>query len=128
MKVVRSDDPEKLNAHRKEYEILKMLDNSGVVAAKQLYEELLKGRLFMVMEFVDGRPILEEIAEKSMYEEADARILFKQFLLALRHVHDKGIAHRDLKPENILVTSDPSRTVKLLDFNVAYKGKPGEVA
>ena len=82
----------------------------------------------MVMEFVDGRPILEEIAEKSMYEEADARILFKQFLSALRHVHDRGIAHRDLKPENILVTSDPSRRVKLLDFNVAYKGTPGERA
>ena len=104
---------------------MKALDHEGIVKAHHIFEEPLKGSLFIVMEYVDGRPILEDIAEKSMYEEYDAQTLFRQFLRTLAHLHARGVAHRDLKPENIMVTSDLSRQVKLFDFNVGYKGEPG---
>ncbi|CAG0882642.1 unnamed protein product [Cyprideis torosa] len=44
------------------------------------------------------------------------KILY-ELLLALNHVHSKGVIHRDLKPQNILFTVDGK--VKLGDFGLA---------
>ena len=38
--------------------------------------------------------------------EHEARILFRQMMSGLRHLHSKGIVHRDISPENIMLNSD----------------------
>jgi serine/threonine protein kinase len=38
----------------------------------------------------------------------------RQLLLALIHLHERGLAHRDLKPENILMKDE--NNIKLSDF------------
>lgn len=43
--------------------------------------------------------------------------ILRQFLLALREVHNKGIVHRDIKPDNVLITKDG--VVKLTDFGIS---------
>jgi len=52
--------------------------------------------------------------------------LFRQLLVGVAYIHEKGFVHRDLKPSNILVTSD--LTVKVADFGSAImvpeKGVP----
>ena len=56
------------------------------------------------------------------------KLIFKQILEAVLHVHNKGVVHRDLKPENILVCFDPKNPpsndyyylVKLNDFGLAH--------
>lgn len=42
-----------------------------------------------------------------------------QLILALEHVHGRGVAHRDLKPSNVLICSSSGR-VTLCDFGLAY--------
>ena len=42
--------------------------------------------------------------------------VFHQLLLALAHMHEKGLVHRDVKPENILVNAGEAR---LLDFDLS---------
>ena len=32
--------------------------------------------------------------------------IFKQILLGLRHVHERGVMHRDLKPSNVFIDRD----------------------
>ncbi|MCG8408994.1 MAG: serine/threonine-protein kinase [Phycisphaerales bacterium] len=71
---------------------------------------------FMVMEFVDGRPITEYAGAHKLSIRERLR-LFLQVCLAVQYAHQRLVVHRDLKPPNILVTENGD--VRLLDFGVA---------
>jgi serine/threonine protein kinase len=71
---------------------------------------------FIVMEFVDGRPLEELIARKAL-RHADVLRYAIQIADAMAAAHDVGIVHRDLKPGNVMVTS--KGVVKVLDFGLA---------
>jgi len=47
----------------------------------------------------------------------------KQILLAIKHMHDRGICHRDLKLENIMVETlnlkEEQPLIKVIDFGLA---------
>jgi serine/threonine protein kinase/Flp pilus assembly protein TadD len=74
------------------------------------------GRLYFVMEHIDGIPITEFVAEKQL--PLTARLeLFLKTSAAVEAAHRHSIIHRDLKPSNILVNSEGEP--KLLDFGIA---------
>lgn len=70
----------------------------------------------IVMEYIDGRDLLEFLAEKPS-RQIRLRVL-DQLLLAVSYLHSKGVVHNDLKPENILITHQDN-TVKLIDFGLS---------
>jgi serine/threonine-protein kinase len=74
------------------------------------------GQPYLVLEYVDGRPIDQYVTAHHLTTQASVR-LFLQVLDAVSHAHASLIVHRDLKPSNILVTADGH--VKLLDFGIA---------
>jgi eukaryotic-like serine/threonine-protein kinase len=71
---------------------------------------------FIVMEYVDGKPLNELIPRKGMRLDHLLKVAI-QIADALAAAHDRGIVHRDLKPANIVVTG--SGLVKVMDFGVA---------
>jgi serine/threonine protein kinase len=76
--------------------------------------ETADGRLFIVMEYVDGVPIDQYCEGRPLDEVLD---LFLQVCSAIEHAHRALIVHRDIKPANVLVSADGQS--HLLDFGIA---------
>lgn len=77
------------------------------------------GRLYFVMEYIKGVPILEYCDTEKL--DTKARLeLFSSICHAIQHAHQKGIIHRDIKPSNVLVTlHDGVPAPKVIDFGIA---------
>ncbi|MBI2931086.1 MAG: serine/threonine protein kinase [Planctomycetes bacterium] len=75
-----------------------------------------EGRLFTVMELVDGRSLAERLKAGPL-EPPEAASLVAQVARALQHAHQAGILHRDVKPSNILL--DREGHARLADFGIA---------
>jgi serine/threonine protein kinase len=75
-----------------------------------------RSRIYMVMEWCDGR-LLRQILDEGRLPQDRAIRIAVGVLGALEYIHANGVVHRDLKPENIMVDSDDN--VKLIDFGIA---------
>jgi serine/threonine-protein kinase len=73
------------------------------------------GQPYLVMDYVDGEPLLEHCARHAL--AIDARLqLFTRLCRAVQHAHQRLIVHRDIKPANVLVRADGEPV--LLDFGI----------
>jgi len=71
---------------------------------------------YVVMEFVEGRPIDAFCDDHKL--TVDARLqIFLEVCSAVQYAHRRLIVHRDIKPSNILVTKEGEP--KLIDFGIA---------
>jgi serine/threonine-protein kinase len=75
---------------------------------------------FLVMEYVEGRPLSELLAGGMPLDPDRARDLVTQTADALAAAHATGLVHRDVKPGNLMVR--PDGTVKVTDFGIARAG------
>jgi len=72
------------------------------------------GRGYMVMEYVEGEPLVARSATASL---KDRLVSFLSLLDAVSHAHSRLVVHRDIKPSNVLLMR--TGQIKLLDFGVA---------
>jgi serine/threonine protein kinase/Flp pilus assembly protein TadD len=77
------------------------------------------GLPYLVMEYVEGRPLLDYAAALSLPAKLE---LFRSICSAVQYAHDHSVVHRDIKPGNILVGADG--VPKLLDFGIAKLVEP----
>jgi serine/threonine-protein kinase len=75
-----------------------------------------RSRIYMVMEWCNGRLLRQILAEGRIDQDRAIRIAIA-ILDALEYIHANGVVHRDLKPENIMV--DAEDNIKLIDFGIA---------
>jgi len=78
--------------------------------------ELRDGTPYVVMEFIDGVPLLQYCDRQRLTLEQRLRLL-RKICGAVEHAHRQLIVHRDIKSANILVTD--AGEPKLLDFGIA---------
>ncbi|MCB0310701.1 MAG: serine/threonine protein kinase [Bdellovibrionales bacterium] len=71
----------------------------------------------LVIEFVDGKPLEELLAELPKHGLGRALSIGVQLAQGLKGIHDTGIVHRDIKPGNVLVSSE--WVAKITDFGLA---------
>nr|MCU0705771.1 serine/threonine protein kinase [Fimbriiglobus sp.] len=76
---------------------------------------------YLVMEYVEGRNLLQMAAEDGRMAPRKAAALMKQAAEALHFAHEAGVVHRDVKPSNLMVSAAGRLT--LLDLGLAlYHG------
>lgn len=81
-----------------------------------------ESRAYLVMELLEGTPLLKKIPPQGMSLDELRRVL-KPWVAALNYAHQRSIVHRDVKPDNAFVTK--SGLFKLLDFGLACEGAEG---
>lgn len=74
---------------------------------------------YLVMEFVPGVTLQEELETRGSFEIAEVLRIGREIARGLAAAHALGIIHRDVKPSNILVERGPSLDIKLTDFGLA---------
>lgn len=80
-----------------------------------------EGEPYLVMEFVDGKPLSTILEERKCLSLAEALNITSQICDGMEHAHKVGVIHRDLKPANIIVLGDDYTTasIRILDFGIA---------
>jgi eukaryotic-like serine/threonine-protein kinase len=75
------------------------------------------GTYFIVMEYIDGRPLDDVIRADGALLPERATEIAADVAQALQRAHSAGLVHRDIKPSNIMITS--SGQTKVTDFGIA---------
>ncbi len=87
------------------------------------------GRPYIVMEYLEGRDLEDELRARGPLPVGDAVAYFLEAAAAVSTAHRAGIVHRDIKPANIFVADErPRKTVKVLDFGISKVDSPTEVS
>lgn len=84
--------------------------------------ELTNGSPYMVMEFLSGRDLADELDQPGEVLPVEVAIDYVlQASEAVAEAHSLGVIHRDLKPANLFLTHRPdgSPLVKVLDFGIS---------
>jgi len=91
-------------------------DHACIVSVLEFFSE--NGTGYMVMEYLDGRTLLQYVDKSGGTVETDTAMrLLVPVADALRACHAVRLIHRDISPDNIFLTDDGR--VKLLDFGAA---------
>ena len=75
-------------------------------------------RPYIVMQFIDGPTLQQEILAGAAVPEAVARAVVGEVGSALAAAHARGVVHRDIKPSNIVIDRETGHAV-VLDFGIA---------
>jgi serine/threonine-protein kinase len=113
-------DPVFHERFRREIEIGSRLQHPSIL---RIFPADDHSRLYMAMEWLDGRLLREVLAEEAPLSVERAIAIAIQILDALDYMHGHGVVHHDLKPENIMIEaphqSDADDSIKIIDFGIA---------
>jgi serine/threonine protein kinase len=101
-------------------DILRALDHGQVVCGDG------KERPYIVVDWMDGKPLSEEIDRRRLeglkaYDIGEAIETLEPIARALAYAHESGIVHRDVNPRNVFLANVGGGTsrAKLIDFGFA---------
>ena len=122
-KFILSQTPEDYELVHQELSILKIVKHKYIA---QLYEILETSQfIFIVIEYCEGKDLMDYILTKSKLSEKESLKFFQQLINTLLYLHSQNIAHRDIKIDNMLL--DKEKNLKLVDFGLSTKYSDDEL-
>lgn len=85
------------------------------------FGELPDGRVYFVMEYLEGKSLGDWLRRGTVFDAARAIPILRQIAKALGATHEKGVLHLDVKPDNVMLLARGRRAdyVKMVDFGIA---------
>lgn len=103
---------------RTERKVLSVVDHPFIMKLHYAFQT--EDKLYLVLDYCPGGELFFHLSRFRRFPERVARFYSAELLLAIGHLHKRGIIYRDLKPENVLL--DAEGHVKLGDFGLAKLG------
>jgi DNA-binding NarL/FixJ family response regulator/tRNA A-37 threonylcarbamoyl transferase component Bud32 len=117
VKILRAEvtaDRRSLARFMEEYSLVERIQSKHVA---RVYDHgTSEEHAYLVMEFFEGGDLMKRLAGKPLPPPECLR-LFRELMMALGDIHEKGILHRDLKPQNLMFRTDGS--LAIVDFGIA---------
>lgn len=103
---------------RTERKVLSVVNHPFIMKLHYAFQS--DDKLYLVLDYCPGGELFFHLSRFRRFPERVARFYAAELLLAIGHLHKRGIIYRDLKPENVLLDADGH--VKLGDFGLAKAG------
>ncbi len=121
VKIIRPElvnDPKCLALFKREAKVIRAIKHDAVVN----YDGLIcdqDGRIYLVMEFIEGPTLGQYIHRYGKLTPAELAILAIRLAEGIAAFHAKNVVHRDLSPDNIIIPEYCLDRAKLIDFGIA---------
>lgn len=111
--------------HSKDFTYIERFNREAETAIKLDHPNIVKvldfgsqqGEHFIVMEYIEGRTLMQVLQKNGKFTEDEGLLIAKSITDALDYAHSLGIIHRDIKPQNIMLTNNGE--IKVADFGIA---------
>src|SRR5215813_10597811 len=117
-----ANNPRIVDLFRREASVLRTVRNDAVVAYDGVFRDE-NGRLYLVMEFVEGAS-LSKVYKQRPLESEEVRLLLDRTADGLAAAHEKGVIHRDISPDNIILPGRELSQAKIIDFGISKMADP----
>ncbi len=112
-------DPEFVARFEREARAVATLESPNVAKVLDV-DTSPEGLPFMVIEFLEGDDLADELERRGKLPTEEAVALVMEACVPIAQAHALGIVHRDLKPSNLfLATKGRERVLNLLDFGIS---------
>jgi serine/threonine-protein kinase len=122
VKMIRDDlfsSPQAIEKFRQESRVTARFAHPNVVTVYDFGLDATQ-RAFLVMEYLEGMTLRDELRSKKRLDAARILQLFEGICAGVGAAHARGLVHRDLKPENVFLSHlDQVEVVKIMDFGIA---------
>ncbi len=112
---------EKVVRFQKEAKAAGILDHTNIVKVLD-FGVTPSGDPYLIMDFVDGPSLADEITNNGPMELTTALRYFVEIADGLAHAHRHGVIHRDVKPSNVMLAhaDEFEKEARIVDFGVAH--------
>lgn len=109
---------------QKEATVLSRLAHDAIVRYHVFTNDPTIGRPCLVMEFVAGTSLSDQLEIGPMTPE-DVQVLLRRVASGLDRAHKAGVVHRDLSPDNVILHDGVVAHAKIIDFGIAKAAEIG---
>jgi serine/threonine protein kinase len=117
-------DEKILSLFQKESTVLRRIAHDAIVRYEVFTIDPGISRPCLVMEYVEGIPLGDQMEQGALAEE-DVLALLQRLADGLAVAHRAGVVHRDLSPDNVILPDGRVRNAKIIDFGIAKETKAG---